>query len=110
MEKIKKYWLNEYGERYWYLKTDITKTAHRSYHWVDRISYLNEGSVTEYDDNGTIKLTTSDRLVISKPNFNHPDKYSDFKFEKKLWQPIKDYQEYTKMLKFYYECKKYNVL
>ena len=105
MKKQKKYWLNEHGERYWYFKYDISITACRSYYWVDRVTYIHESEVHQY--NG--RLTTSGRHWLTIKEFNHPQKYSEFKNEKHLWVPIKDFNEYTKKLKFYYDCKKYNL-
>lgn len=96
-----KYWLNEWGERYWYKNSDITITAHRAYHWVDRVIFINEGSVYLYNEN---KWSTSDRLGLGSK------KYSEFMKEQiQEWTPIEDYQEYCKMLKFEYECRKYNI-
>lgn len=45
----KKYWLNEWGKRYWYKKSDMTIVAHRSYHWVDRVTFINEVGQLEID-------------------------------------------------------------
>ena len=38
----KRYWLNEWGLRYWTNKNDKYLTAQRSYHWVDRITFIDE--------------------------------------------------------------------
>ncbi len=42
MEDNKRYWLNEWGLRYWTNKNDKYLTAQRSYHWVDRITFIDE--------------------------------------------------------------------
>ena len=98
---MKRYWLNEYGSRYWYKNSDITKTAHRSYHWVDSISFIHESSVAFYNDH----WTTSDRHCTGGTT------YTKFKEEDiENWTPIEDFDKYTEMLVFYYECQKYNVL
>ena len=101
MKKLKKYWLNEHGERYWYFKSNITITAHRSYYWNDRISYINEQRVETY--NG--RLTTSGRRCLGKKDFEHPDTYTEFKLELDNWTPISDYSDYTKMLNSHYICE-----
>jgi len=100
MEEKNKYWLNDYGDRYWYKNSDITKTAHRSYHWVDRVTFIHESSVSFYNDH----WTTSDRHNL------HDTTYTLFKNEIEDWTPIENFDEYTKMLVFYYECQKYNVI
>ena len=101
MKKLKKYWLNEHGERYWYFNSDITITAYRSYHWVDRITYINEGGVACYE-NG---LTTTNRRCIPQREFDHPGTYTEFKYELENWTPISDYENYMIMLKSHYICE-----
>lgn len=104
MKKLKKYWLNEYGERYWYKKSDMAITAHRSYYWVDRVMFLEEGSVHWVEDKQI--WSTSDRHHNQGPDIT----YAEFKKQIDDWEPIENFQEYAKELKFYYECKKYNVV
>ena len=41
MKDNKKYWLNEYGERYW-INEKLNITLYRPYHWVDSISIIDE--------------------------------------------------------------------
>lgn len=42
MEKENKYWLNDHGLRYWTNKNDNKLFAMRSYHWCDRVSFIDE--------------------------------------------------------------------
>ena len=42
MEEKNKYWLNDHGLRYWTNKNDKHLFAMRSYHWVDRVSFIDE--------------------------------------------------------------------
>lgn len=102
--KSKKYWLNEWGERYWYKNSDITITAHRSYHWVDRIVFIEESSVIWLEDKQV--WTTSDRHCNQGPDIT----YTKFKEQLNDWTPIEDYDEYTQLLRKHYECKKYNLV
>lgn len=99
MVSKKKYWLNEYGERYWYFKSDPTITAHRAYYWVDRIVYIHERTVRKISDDSMFNpghLTTSDRRCLGSDEFNHPDTYTEFKKEGKLWIPIENYDIYIR--------------
>ena len=100
MEEKNKYWLDEYGERYWYKNSDITISAHRAFYWVDRIIFLNEGSVYEYEKR---KFSTSDRRVVGEMT------YTKFKKQLNDWTPIENFQEYCKLLKLEYDCRKYNI-
>lgn len=42
ISKDKKYWLDEYGQRQWKHNTKPDFFALRSYHWVDRIIFIDE--------------------------------------------------------------------
>lgn len=95
-----KYWLNEYGERYWYKKSDITITACRAYYWVDRVVFIHESSVYEYELG---KWTTSDRHGKGETT------YLDFKNEFDKWVPIENWEEYVEMLRLEYDAIKYNI-
>ena len=101
MEEDKKYWLNEFGDRYWYKKADKTITAHRSYHWVDRVTFIKEGSVHYLEDKGI--WSTGDRLHIGETT------YTKFKEEEKDWVPIENFWKYAEELKDEYASRKYKL-
>jgi len=98
IKEDKKYWLNEYGERYWYKKSDMTIVAYRAYHWVDRITFINEGSTHYVEGYG---WSTGDRLYIGKETT-----YTEFKKQLDEWVPIEDHKKYAEELNDYY---KYNL-
>lgn len=99
-EKRKKYWLNEYGSRYWYKKSNMSITAHRSYHWVDRVSFLEEATVNWLEDKQI--WSTSDRHHNQGPDIT----YTEFKKQLENWTPIENFDEYASHLNDY---KKYNI-
>jgi len=102
MTEDKKYWLNEFGERYWYKKSDITITAHRSYHWLNRITFIKEGSVHYVEDKGI--WSTGDRRHIGETT------YTKFKEEEDNWVPIQSFWKYAEELKYEYDyIRKYNL-
>lgn len=101
MEEDKKYWLNEFGNRYWYKKSDKTKTANRSYHWVDRVTFINEGSVHYVEEKGI--WSTGDRKVLGGTT------YTKFKEEEKDWVPIENFEKYAEELKDEYDRRKYKL-
>lgn len=104
--KNNKHWLNEWGERYWYKNSDITITAHRSYHWVDRITFIKESNVIWCEPSDLIPYghyTTTDRHHLGGTT------YTKFKEEIDEWTPIDNFDDYIQLLKFEYECRKYNV-
>ena len=41
----KKYWLNEFGRRYWVRKDNPTYFATIPYHWVDMVNFIDESEV-----------------------------------------------------------------
>ena len=96
--QLNKYWLNEYGERYWYKKSDMTIVAYRAYHWVDRITFINEGSTHYAVGYG---WSTSDRHVLGGIT------YTELKNELNDWVPIEDHKKYAEMLNDFY---KYNII
>lgn len=98
MEERNEYWLNDYGERYWHRKDDISMTAHRSYYWVDRVSFIHE-KTTHYVKEKKI-WSTGDRLHVGKDKT-----FTDFKNELDDWVPILDFWEYTRILNKYYRNK-----
>lgn len=98
IQEGKKYWLNEYGERYWYKKSDMTIVAHRAYYWVDRIVFINEGSTHYAEGYG---WSTGDRHHIGGDIT-----YTEFKKQLDDWVPIEDHKEYAEMLNYFY---KYNL-
>lgn len=94
--KEHKYWLNEYGERYWYKNSDMSITAHRPYHWVNRVSFIKESNVIWVEPSNLIPYghyTTTDRKSLGETT------YTNFKKEIDQWIPIKDFDEYTLQLK-----------
>lgn len=94
MEKKNKYWLNEYGERYWYKKTNMSIVAYRPYSWKDSVSFIDEGSVHYAENYG---WSTGNRKYINSIT------YSEFKKQKNDWIPIKDHKEYAeKLMSFLY--------
>ena len=107
MEEKNKYWLNEYGERYWYKKSDITINAHRAYYWVNRVTFIKVGKVEFIKSDEIIPYdhwTTSDRRYLKGEKT-----YTEFKNEIEDWEPIENYDEYTKLLKEEYECRKFGL-
>lgn len=98
MSETKYCWLNEFGSRYWHKNSDITKTAHRSYHWVDRVTFIHESRVDQYNN----KLTTSGRQYIGETT------YTLFKMDINNWTPIEDFDKYTIMLSEYYKKNEKN--
>lgn len=104
MKNSKKYWLNEFGLRYWYKNSNMSITACRLYHWVDKISLIEEGSVYWVEDKQI--WTTSDRKHIGSIS------YTEFKKQKLLddWTAIENFDDYAKKLKKYYEIRKYNLV
>ena len=102
-EEKDKYWLDDYGSRYWYKNTDMSISAHRSYHWVDRVTFIHESSVHWIDDKNI--WSTSDRHCNVGPDI----RYTEFKNQLDDWTPIENFDEYAKELKDYLEYKKYNL-
>jgi hypothetical protein len=101
MEKKNKYWLDEYGERSWYKKSDITITAHRPYYWVDKMYFIREGAVNEYRPG---KWTTSNRTAI------HGDmSFTEFQNHIDDWVPIENFDDYVQLLRLEYDARKYNL-
>lgn len=90
MEKKKKYWLNEYGERYWYKKSDMSIVAYRAYYWKDRVSFIHEGSVHYAKNYG---WSTGNRKHIG-----NDITYTEFKKQKSDWIPIEDHKKYAEEL------------
>lgn len=58
----KKYWLNEWGLRYWHHKDDDNIVLMRSYYWVDSIIGTKSGVVkgvlkfSEFDDTNWVEM------------------------------------------------------
>lgn len=102
-EERNKYWLNEFGDRYWYKNTDMSITAHRSYYWVDRVSFIEESSVHWVEDKEI--WSTSDRHHNQGPDIT----YTEFNKQLENWTPIENFYEYARELKDYLEYKKYNL-
>jgi len=108
------HWLNEYGERYWYKNSDITITAHRSFHWVDRISFIKESNVewmiccSRYG-NVPSELIPYGHYTTTGRNHLGGMTYTKFKEKIDEWTPIDNFDDYIQLLKFEYECRKYNV-
>jgi len=92
--KENKYWLNIHGERYWYLKTDMSKTARRSYYWVDRVTFIHE-ETTHFIKDGNF-WSTSDRHYLNQKT------YTQFKYELDKWAPIENFKQYARKLHYYY--------
>lgn len=108
MVEDKTYWTNEHGYRMWYHKYDINITAHRHYHWVDRITFINEGGPLRYDKRyggNDYIYNPSSRVYIKTEKT-----YTEFQNELDNWIPIKDYYQYTATkLMFFYDCKNFNL-
>ena len=82
----KKYWLNEFGNRYWLKKDNATLFANRPYHWVDLVSFIDESEL-HYD--GSPK-----RKHVGSMTF------SEFITQKDDWIIIdKQYERKQKLLK-----------
>jgi len=91
----KRYWLNEWGLRYWTNKNDKYLTAQRSYHWVDRITFIDESegsrkyvgdetTFTEFIENEEHWHPMSKKQyekIINDPHEKHGDYYEKLKKE-----------------------------
>lgn len=66
-----KYWENEWGSRYWLSKTKPHLYAHRSYYWVDRVSFIDESHKNKWGDR--------ERRHVGG------EKFSEFIFKEKDW-------------------------
>lgn len=102
--KNNEHWLNEFGNRYWYKNSDISITANRSYYWVDRVIFIKESEVIWAKSILVPEhYTTTGRQHLSETT------YTKFKEEIDEWTPIDNFDDYIQLLKFEYECRKYNV-
>ena len=107
MEEDRKYWLDKHGNRYWYKNSDISITANRAYHWVDRVIFIKESKVIWAEPS---KLIPYGHYTTTERKF-HGDEmtYTKFKEEINDWTPIENFDDYIKLLKFEYEVRKYNI-
>jgi hypothetical protein len=108
VEEDKKYWLDKYGERYWYKNSDVSITANRAYYWKDRVIFTHESKVVWCEPSELIPYghySTTDRHIL------HETTYTSFSasLDTDEWTPIDNFETYTEMLRFEYECRKYNI-
>lgn len=106
VEEDKTYWLNKWGQRYWYKNSDISITANRAYHWVDKVVFIHESKVVWYEPSDLIPYghySTTERHHVGETS------YTKFKETEDEWTPIENFDDYTEMLRFEYECRRYNV-
>ena len=74
MNDNKKYWLNEYGERYW-INEELNITLYRPYHWVDSIYIIDETDSRRHI--GSMKFSTLNDIIYSSV-YNKYYIFSDF--------------------------------
>lgn len=81
MEDNKKYWLNELGLRYWTNKNDKYLTAMRSYHWVDRVTFIDEseGSRTHVGETTFTKFIENEEHWYPMSKKQYEKKINDLK-------------------------------
>jgi len=106
MEEDKTYWQNKWGGRYWYSKIDMSITAHRSYYWVDRVTFIHESEVVWCEPSDLIPYG---HYSTTGRHHKGETTYTKFKETEDEWEPILDFDKYTMDLKFEYECRKYNI-
>lgn len=78
------YWLNEFGLREWSSKIEPTQKALRSYHWVDRVIFIDE--------------TNDGRVYVGETTFSKFIEHEDH------WNPTTK-EEYYKLLHDYKLCE-----
>ena len=96
MKDDKKYWLNEFGLRRWQHKT-LPYELSRSYHWVDRVSLLEnskEGGGRPYL--GQCTFSSLDELMITSHDGKLSFDIEDFEIVDKKYERRKKLEKLTK--------------